>query len=305
MNYDAYTKSIGKMVDALLGNPQAAIFLGDIDGDGADMMRHASTVSYLAVLIGLKLETYMVKQRKHVDPARAKGVNNLGVGAMLHDIGLLKLDPEIRQQYETTGDDTPTEFRAHTALGYEQVRGNVEPSAATVVLNHHQRFDGSGYTGEQMSILEGQRIHIYARIVAMADTFDEWQFPIAGESKPTAAVLKHLLEPHVAAGFDPQALRALCTVVPPFAPGSMLRLSDGRWAVAIDHNVNEPCRPTVQIIADPATGGADESSAGPSIDLSQEPQNLKVIECDGHDVADLQFDMPDSLRSDHLAALWS
>jgi HD-GYP domain-containing protein (c-di-GMP phosphodiesterase class II) len=305
MNYDSYTKSIGKMIDALLGNPQAAVFLGDMDGDGADMMRHASTVSYMAVLIGLKLEGYMVKQRKHVDPARAKEVNNLGVGAMLHDIGMLKLDPDVRAAYESTGDDTAPAFRAHTSLGYEQVRGNVEPSAATVVLNHHQRFDGTGYAGEQVPVLEGQRIHIFARIVALADAFDTLQFPAYGESRPTAGVLKYLVEPDIAAGFDPQVMRALMTVVPPFAPGSILRLSDGNWAVAVDHNANEPCRPTVQIIPDPTSDGATEAPGGANIDLAEEPEELKVVECDGHDVADLQFEMPAALRSDHLAALWS
>jgi HD-GYP domain-containing protein (c-di-GMP phosphodiesterase class II) len=143
LNYDAYTGSIGKMITALVQNPQAAIFLDDMSGgDGADMVRHSSTVAYMSLLIGLKLEGYLVKQRKHVDPSRAKEVISLGVGAMLHDVGILHLSNEARELWKQTGDDSDPEFREHPSLGYRIVRGHVETTAATVLLNHHQRVDG-------------------------------------------------------------------------------------------------------------------------------------------------------------------
>ncbi len=305
MNYDAYTSSIDKMVDALVNNPQAAIFLGDMaGGDGKDMIRHASTVAYLSLLIGLKLEGYLVKQRKHVDPSRAKEVNSLGLGAILHDMGILHLEDEVARRYRETGDDTDAPFREHTALGYQIVRGNIEPSAATVVLNHHQRVDGSGYGGSQVPVLEGTRIHIFARIVALADYFDEVQYPVNDEPIPAATVLKHLLADDVAGRFDEQVLRALFTVVSAFAPGSMLQLSDERYAVAIDHNTNEPCRPTVQIIPPPDSLATPSAEPGETIDLAEGQNGLHVVTCDGQPVADDLFELPDHMRSDMLAAQW-
>lgn len=339
MNYERYTNSIGRLVAGLVSNPQAALFLGDLGGgtggtrdDGAaglsgQMMRHSSTVTYLSLLMGLKLEGYLVKQRKHMEPARAKEVTNLGIGAMLHDIGVMHLPEEVRTRHQNRCDETDPQWREHPTIGYRLVRGSIEPSAATVVLNHHQRVDGTGYAGGDTPALEGSRIHIFARIVAVADEFDEQQHPPNGESRPTAAVLAYFLQEPVARQFDPRVLQALFAVIPPFPPGSILRLNDGRYATALDHNANEPCRPVVQIIVapgsltfseastraaetgfdDPAWGSATSGdvSAGDMLDLAQCPRDLKVIECDGRDVRPFLFNLPAWLRSDQLAAQWS
>jgi len=63
------------------------------------------------------------------------------------------------------------------------VHGEVEPSAATVVLNHHQQYDGSGYSGEGNAALDGQQIHVLARIVALTDQFDRTRHLIDGPSE--------------------------------------------------------------------------------------------------------------------------
>jgi len=301
LDYDQYTKSVGRLVESLVSNPQAAIYLGDIDGDGADLMRHASTVTYLSVLTGLKLEGYLVKQRKHVDPIRAKEVNNLGVGAMLHDIGILHLDPEVRERYMETGDELDKDWREHPTVGYRLVRGNIEPTAATVVLNHHQRVDGSGYAGKEIPVLEGQRIHIFARIVAVADAFDEYQHPIDGRYRPTVEVLRTMIDPAAVSTFDIEVMRAFFTVVPAFAPGSMLQLNDGRYAVAVDGNPNEPCRPKVQIVPPPESSGFRNAEMGEVVDLFQYDGGIRVVKCDGYDVSAFDFELPVDLRADQLS----
>ena len=70
-------------------------------------------------------------------------------------------------------------MRRHTTYGYEMVRSGVPASAALVVLNHHQRWDGSGYpsrvdhgTGNEMSPLSGRQIPVFSRITLMADVYD-------------------------------------------------------------------------------------------------------------------------------------
>jgi HD-GYP domain-containing protein (c-di-GMP phosphodiesterase class II) len=267
LNFNTYTSTVSNLVQNLAGNPQAAIFLGDLaeGAAGEDLMRHSSTATYLCLLMGLKLEGYLIKQRRHIDPVRAKEVVSLGVGAMLHDLGITQLPEEVREKYAKTGDEADASWQEHPTLGYEIVRGKVEPSAATVVLNHHQRFDGSGYAGSGVPVLEGQRIHVFARIVGLAEAFDRLRNPVGAPARPTVQVLGMLLRPEMARKFDPQVMRALFTVVPPYAPGSILRLSDGRWAVAIDHVPTDPCRPVVQIIPDPKdlpTGTSGGASGG-------------------------------------------
>lgn len=303
--YHAYTRAIGDLVSNLIANPQAAVFMGDLaGGDAGDLMRHSTTVTYISVLIGLKLEGYLVRQRRHIDPARAKEVNSLGLGAMMHDIGVLHLPEEVRDAYAATGDENDPKWREHPSVGFELVRGNVDPSAATVVLNHHQRFDGSGYAGGNIPALAGERIHIFARICGAVEQFDRMRFPAGKPPVPAVAVLGEFLKPGMFRKFDPHVVRALFAVVPPYPPGSMVKLSDDRWAVVIEHTPRDPCRPTVQVIPPPGEVPDPDAEPGETINLSEVAKTLMIVEHEGFDVTDLNFARRALLQDDLSKALY-
>ncbi|MBX2852423.1 MAG: HD domain-containing protein [Phycisphaeraceae bacterium] len=282
LNYDAYTDTISRLVDSVISNPEAALFIGDLceQESGDELMRSGSSVTYLSVLLGLKLEGYLIKQRKHVtEPERAKHVVPLGVGAMLHDIGVTMLPKEVVARYQETHDEADPAWREHPALGFRAVRGRIEPTAATVVLHHHQRYDGNGYAGKDFPAQRGEGIHIFARIAAVADVFTRLSNPADGETMPQVWALAVMLSEKLRGRFDPNVLRALVEVVPPYPPGSRVTLSDGSEAVVIDHDINNPCNPTVQRLPGnelPAPGEA----LGESIDL-REVETLSIVACDG------------------------
>lgn len=98
--------------------------------------------------------------------ARALGMSEddskrLYRAAMLHDIGFLKMRvAEI---------STAEEYRKHAEIGFEMLRPiNFYADIAPIIYHHHERFDGSGYP----SGLEGRRIPIEARIIAIIEAFD-------------------------------------------------------------------------------------------------------------------------------------
>ena len=286
---EVYTKAVRGMIDHVASHPKAAVFIGELAEADDQTMRHAATVTYLSVLMGLKLEAYLVRERKHVAPAKAKELANLGVGAMLHDFGLTQLEDDVRQRYERERDESDPEYRQHTALGFQAVRGKIDPSAATVLLHHHQHFDATGFIGGDFSIQSGHAIHVYARIVTAADQFDQMRRPGHGlPDQPTVAVLSAMLSPAMRDRFDPNVLRTLIEVVPPYAPGTLLRLSDGREAVAVDHNPHLPCRPTVQVYDDRPKVSEPERAAR-TIDLAEADPSLYVTECEGQPTAEFNF----------------
>ena len=218
LHYDAYTDTISDLVDTVLSNPEAALFIGDLCEQDTDdeLMRSGSSVTYLSVLMGLKLEGYLIKQRKHVtDPHRAKRVIPLGVGAMLHDIGVTMLPKEVVDRYRETHDDSDPAWREHPGLGFRAVRGRIESAAAAVVLHHHQQFDGKGYAGKDFPVQQGEGIHIFARIAAVADAFSRLSSPATGETMPQVWALSAMLSDKLRTRFDPNVLRALLEVVPP------------------------------------------------------------------------------------------
>lgn len=289
LNYDAYTSTISSLVDRVISNPDAALFVGDLSGQatGDELMRSGSSVTYLSLLLGLKLEGYLVKQRRHVEAQRAKDVVALGVGAMLHDIGVTMLPKDVVDRYRQTHDESDPSWREHPSLGFRAVRGRIEPTAATVVLHHHQRFDGQGYAGRDFPAQSGTGIHIFARIAAVADVFDRLRHPANGNEPTQVWVLAALLGHKLRTRFDPNVLRALVEVVPPYPPGSRVTLKDGSEAIVIDHNVEDPCRPKVQRLPNNELPGP-EDVLGEQIDLRDEPK-LCIVACDGRPTEKYNF----------------
>lgn len=287
--YDQYERSINNLVNQLISNPRTALFLGDLADTDNALVRHSSSVMYLSLLIGLKLEGYIVHERKHVDPARAKEVINLGIGAMLHDIGMTELDEEVRQRYEETLDDTDHAFQQHPAIGYEMVRGRLEPTAATVVLNHHQRWDGSGFAGGQYPALAGKRCHVFSRIAAAADVFDMLRQPPGRAARPTVVALHQMLAEPLVRKFDPNVLETLIDVVPPYPPGNIVQLNDEKHAIVLDTNRYDPCRPKLQLLTDPENLNNPENQSGEIIELINLPKSVYVAKADGVDVSRFNF----------------
>lgn len=300
--YHLYTRSISKLVTQLITHPQSAVFLGDLSEAGDDLMRHSSSVTYLSLLMGLKLEGYLVRERPHVDPARAAEVVNLGLGAMMHDIGMTLLPEAVLQRYESTGDESDPAWREHPALGYRLVHGRIGATAASAVLNHHQHYDGSGFAGSDFPAMRQKRIHVFPRIVTVADQFDRLRYPPNRPSQPTVWALRCMLEPPLFQRYDPQVLDALLAVVPPYAPGSLVMLNDGRHAVVIDHHPQRPCRPIIQLIPDPAQLVDDDVPLGPMLDLADQSPRLFITRCDGFDVGEHNFERPAILPQPEEAA---
>ena len=97
--------------------------------------------------------------------------NTIYAAAPMHDIGKIAIDEAILHKHGTL---TPEEFRAmkeHTTKGQDFLRVSqrkIMKAASIIAYQHHEKWDGSGYPRG----LSGEAIHIYGRIVALADVFD-------------------------------------------------------------------------------------------------------------------------------------
>ncbi|HYE03632.1 MAG TPA: HD domain-containing phosphohydrolase [Phycisphaerales bacterium] len=303
MDFRAYADAVGGLLRSIVESPDAALFIHEISGRQSPLLAHCANVCFLALLLGLRLEGYLVQQRSGLPTHRARKIESLGLGALLHDLGMLHLPEGVLEKYLRTGKDDDPAIREHVRLGFELVRGKVPPTAAGVVLHHHQRYDGKGYPalarlGREPAPLAGLRIHIFARIVAVADAFDRLRHPPgpapggpAAEVRPTAPavrVLRCLLDQARAGVIDPVVFHALLAVVPAYPPGSEVRLSDGTRAVVTGFDRTDPCRPTVRPLTAPLAALADQAVLGAELDLSRQPR-LAIAECDGQATLDANF----------------
>lgn len=284
LNYNTYRDSVGSMLDGLLVDRNAALHLSEIAGAGGSLPRHATAVCLLSLLLGLRLEGYLVHERAQLHVQHARNTTSLGVGAMLHDVGLTRL-PEHAATHEHDLDADDEAWRSHTRLGFDLVSSGVDASAAIVVLDHHQRWDGVGFPehdhfGGAARPQRGREIHVFARIAAVADAYDRLLHRPGEESWPRVRVLRTLLSPPLCTRFDPVVLTTLPVVAPPYPPGSMVTLNDGRRAFILNWDMEAPCRPIV-VPAEP--GSTKRSVKETPIDL-REHESLSIVEQDGHDV---------------------
>ncbi len=308
LDFRAYKRAVVSLLEKLAEDRAAAIFLGEIGRSGCASLRHACNVCLISLLAGLKLDFYLMRERPKLAPFEARDVSNLGVGSLLHDIGLTRLADDTVDRWHRTGDESESEIRRHVQLGYEMVHESVDPSAAAVVLHHHQRFDGTGFPGVGTAIdgrpLQGSEIHVFARIAAAADLLDRLRFRAeVGQGtdtrpvRPMVRALRMMLEPPYRPRIDPVVMRAILAVVPPYAPGSRVTLSDGCEAVVVGWNPSDPCRPVVaEAISSPRRTGIPRVTSV-HIDLSVN-RDLRIAQAEGHDVLDDNFSPPIDDRHD-------
>lgn len=313
LEFGDYAETVRSFAQAILDEPSAAVFLGDLLDSAGPLVNHSSNVCYLSLLMALKLDGYLISERPLIGARRAQNVENLGVGAMLHDVGMLRLAPEVIADWERTRDETDLRWQKHAALGFDTVRGKVAPTAAAAVLHHHQRMDGTGFPKRPRIMgpprpLAGSEIHIFARIIAVADVFDRFRNPPTGggrepERVPTVRALKRTLAMVRAGKLDPVVFKALLAVVPAYPPGSVVELSDGASCVVTAWDPTRPCEPVVNTIPDPADylrprAPTDEPPAlGPAIDLRKR-RDIAIAVAEGVCVGADNFHAADPLEFD-------
>lgn len=294
LDYASYRRAIGDLMGRLVDNPKAGTLVVELAGSQVPMSRSAGQGAFLALILGLKLETYLMLSRTRLGMV-ARDVSNLGMGALLRDIGMTELPPQDRWRWRAACDETDPTWREHVRIGYEKVRGEVEPSAAAAVLHHHQRFDGTGFpmrinAGGEEEPLAGTDIHIFPRIIAAADLFDRMRYPASGAPDapepppaPVVRVLHRLVRGPERGWLDPIVAKALVQAAPPFPSGSLVRLSDGRFGAVESWDPLDPCRPTVAVLPGRAFDPDRLAEPGERVDLREHP-GLEVAEAEGYDV---------------------
>jgi HD-GYP domain-containing protein (c-di-GMP phosphodiesterase class II) len=287
-----FQDSISELFNFLKASSNSNILLQKLDAFDNYLVSHSANIAYLSLLVGMKLDRYLIDQRKHKSAREAKDLHLLGLGCLLHDVGKIKIPKKILNKRGRLNPSEMREIQQHPAYGYELVKGNVPASAAQVSLNHHQRWDGSGYpgrvdsrTGEPMPPMAGAQIHIFSRIAIMADVYDAATSKRSYSDAKLPVRVLHEMRTQCRGFFDPVVEKAFYRTVPPFPLGQMVTLSNGIEAVVSDFNPDFPVRPRVQCLRAPD----GEPFADPSleeIDLALYPE-LHIAWVDGQDVRPL------------------
>jgi HD-GYP domain-containing protein (c-di-GMP phosphodiesterase class II) len=284
-----FQKSIAALFGFLKGSSTSNVLLQKLDSFDNYLMSHSANICYLALLVGMKLDRYLIDERRHKAPREAKDLHWLALGSLLHDVGKMRVPAEILHKPERLTEQEMEEMRRHALYGYEMVKGSVPAAAAQIVLNHHQRFDGTGYperidylTGDVLPPLVGKQIPIFSRIAIIADVYDAATSKRCySEAKLPVQVL-HEIHTRCQGFFDPVVQEAFLRTVPPFPIGQVVELSNGIEAVVVDFNPYYPVQPKVQCLRTPS-GERFANPALEEIDLALHT-DLGIVSVEGTDV---------------------
>lgn len=145
-----------------------------------------------------------------------EGIKGIMTAASIHDIGKLYVPAEILTR---PGQLTDIEFaliKTHSQAGYEILQQIEFPwSIAHIVLQHHERFDGTGYPNG----VQGDEILLEARIIAVADVVEAMSSHRPYRPARGLEAAMHEIETESGSGFDPLVVNACLAV---FRKGFML-----------------------------------------------------------------------------------
>ncbi len=126
--------------------------------------------------------------------------------SQVHDIGLLAIDDAIVNKKTERDEYEQSVFRQHTILGARLLSGSPSEllrAAELITISHHERWDGKGYP----QALEGDEIPLYGRIVALADSFDQWTSYNHKRRSLTNEDARKKLQEESGKSFDPAVVR--------------------------------------------------------------------------------------------------
>ncbi|MDM7457496.1 MAG: DUF3391 domain-containing protein [Tepidimonas sp.] len=241
---------VNSMLTDIQGYGESAIrLLSDVQGDRA--AQHAMNVAVLSALLGRALGMH------------GEELETLGLAAFVHDIGKTRLPHLVRHKDDAFTASQLKAYQEHVAHGVALARTmGMNPAVLQAIAQHHEAADGSGFPrgcrGEDMSRC--------AHVLALINRYDGLCNPL----NPARALTPHealsLLFAKYKARFDPLTLNAFIRMVGVYPPGSIVQLSDGRYAVVQAVNSARPLKPRV-LVHDPRT----PRSEALLLDLQAEP----------------------------------
>jgi len=226
----------GALLDKLLVDGEVCIRLLS-SGSGDRASAHALNVAVIALLMG---RSFGLERDEMMD---------LGVGALMHDVGKHDVADRLRHPDDCFSSAELNAYREHVAAGVGHGRRmGLAPGALLVLAQHHEHADGSGFPMK----LGSDRMSTAARIVSLVNRYDNLCNP---------AQLSRALTPHEALSmlfaqsrskYDATILNAFIRMMGVYPAGSVVQLTDDRYAMVMSVNSSRPLKPRV-LVHDPKT----------------------------------------------------
>jgi HD-GYP domain-containing protein (c-di-GMP phosphodiesterase class II) len=242
VNLRRVKRAVQSIVDQVLNNETSMLGMTALRDYDEYTFTHSVNVCIISVIIGQKLGLTKVQ------------LYELGLGALFHDIGKQRIDPEVLNKTSGLNEREWAEMQRHPAEGLLALFGmrgltEVPYRAMLMAYEHHMKVDLTGYPRN----IRPRQPTLFSRIVATADGFDAATSKRSYQSQPYPAdeVLREMRD-NPKRGYDQLLVKSLINVTGVFPVGTLAILDTHELAVVTARNP-DPLRvhqPIVKIIAD-------------------------------------------------------
>lgn len=244
---------VHQLIDLFGEHPKGAVKLLDLDRYDAYTYRHSLNVSMFFMTLAMAL------------PYTEAELADLVLGALLHDIGKMRVGVEILNKPGKLTDEEFARIKKHPEWGLEILADeNLSPAARQIVRHHHERLDGRGYPDG----LKGDEVGVNARLSAVCDVYDALTTVRSYKQKMNFSAAVDILVQGSGTQFDPAFVHLFIRRVGRYPVGTFVTLSSGETAVVVEIRESAPGRPVVALLLDAA---GEMLPIGNHLDLSQEP----------------------------------
>lgn len=252
-------KVVVDLLETISRSPEANLLLMQMRRFKKDLAAHGLNVCILSLVVNA------------VEEVAADAVA-LGLGALLHDVGETRLPKNL---FHKMAGLTPMEQRLverHPALGAQLVSDcrDLPPEARRIVLEHHERADGSGYPQQA----HGGDISPLSQIVAITDLYDDMLCGRRGPVLQPMDALRQLFMLGQSGTLERDLVERVIRSIGVYPVGTVVELNTGERGIVIAVNRADTLKPTLRIITS-RVGGLLRH--GPIVHLADAGEQRRIV----------------------------
>ena len=229
--------AVAGLLDSILARPQATLILSQMQHFDHNLLTHAVDVCVLSLLLGVEQEL----STQHLE--------TLGVGALLHDIGKTRLPRNLLRKSETYSPQAQKLLDQHPRLGLAVLtnKTDIDREVLRIVMEHHERADGSGFPGG----LTTNAISPLSQIVGLVNVYDNLVSGYSGRAShlPTQA-LRCLYQMDKDGVFANRQVHWFIRALGVYPIGASVELNTKERGLVVATDSAESQKPTVLIVVD-------------------------------------------------------
>lgn len=228
--------TVAECVDSILHNPDALMLLSNIKNADEYTAEHCLRVSIMSIAFG-----------KYLGMSKEE-LQCVGIGAMLHDVGKMKIPDEILNK---PGKLSPAEFcvmKDHAVEGFKILKDKkfLSPGVTDIAHSHHEKMDGSGYPRGLLA----HQISRYAKIVTVVDTFDAITSERIYSGAETPSQAFKVLRENSGTQFDKTIAAEFINWMGVYPVGSIVEMQTGEIGVVIRVHQEQKLKPRILLVTD-------------------------------------------------------